>query len=127
MTEEQKMWLVLGLISALLAAAVLSIAIRRGGALKRRGIQDEYLSRAAPQTIGCHVKVVDRRCFVKRTGSKIPIITRCFLVVFEDDHGQTLEIEVGEGLYDGFEIGQIGELTLTNGSVTSYVLDEEGN
>ena len=57
-------------------------------------------------------------------GIKIPKVVRHFVVIFQDDNEQTYEIAVKEDIYDGFEVGQIGKLTLTDGNIVSYILDE---
>ena len=71
-----------------------------------------------------HAKVVDVSCFITHIGTKLPKVVKNFVVVFEDDNEQIHKIPVEEDIYDSFEIGQIGELTLIDGKINSYVLDE---
>jgi hypothetical protein len=124
MTELQKMWLVLGFLFALIIAALLSPVIRNRKegeakiASRKKGFDIE------PTIVTLHVKVVDQRCFVTWIGTKTPKVVKHFVVIFQDDSKQVYEIEVEEDMYDGFEVGQIGELTLIEGKVSSYLLDE---
>ncbi len=125
MTEMQKVWLVLGILFALIISAILSFLIRHCNqgetkiALRQKSLDIE------PTIVTLHAKVVDQRCFVTRTGTKIPKVVKHFVVIFQDDE-RTYEIAVEEEMYDAFEIGQIGELTLIDGNIASYVLDECG-
>ncbi|MBR2722318.1 MAG: hypothetical protein IKB75_06040 [Clostridia bacterium] len=76
-----------------------------------------------PEIVTMHAKVADMCCFTESKGTKMPILIRNFFVLFEDDNGQMHKIAVDEELYTAFEIGQVGELTLVDGGVTSYILD----
>ncbi len=124
MTEMQKVWLVLGALFAIILAAILSSLIRNRKqgdakiALHKKRLDIE------PTPVTIHAKVVDVRCFITREGTKIPKVVRHFVVIFQDDNEQTYEIAVKEDIYDGFEVGQIGKLTLTDGNIVSYILDE---
>lgn len=124
MTEMQKVWLVLGALFALISAAILSSLIRN----RKQGDAKTALRQKRfdiePTTVTLRAKVVDVRCFITREGTKTPKVVRHFVVVFQDDNEQTYEIAVEEDIYDGFEVGQIGELTLTDGNIVSCVLDE---
>ena len=48
-----------------------------------------------------------------------------FVIVFEDSEGKFRRVLVGEDMYDAFEEGQVGMLTLINGQIDSFVLDGE--
>ena len=47
-----------------------------------------------------------------------------FYVKFRDDDGQIYDIRVSEEYYFAFEKGQTGTLTLLDGKLDSFVLDE---
>ena len=123
MTEIQKMWLVLGLLFALLLAAVLSVLIRHRKRNASGGAAEVANAELAPSTLTYRARVVEQRCFITRTETKIPITVKHFVVAFQDDGGQISEIEVEEDLYGGFEVGQVGTLTVTDGRVISFLLE----
>jgi len=124
MTEEQKMWLVLGIIGALLAAAVLSIVLRHRKARNlASGAHGAVSTETLPQTLTLHARVVDQRCFLTREGTRLPRVQKHFWVSFEDDSGQIHQIAVDEDVYNGVAVGQVGVLTLIDGAVLSFVLD----
>ena len=75
-----------------------------------------------------HAKVIDRVCGVNTKTSnayKIVKTVKEFLIVFEDDERKFHKILVKEDMYDAFEEGQVGTLTLIGGRLDSFVLDEE--
>lgn len=84
---------------------------------------DEELFDAEPETVTLHAEVVDMCCRSTVVGIRTPKAIREFLVVFRDDEGELHSIPVSEDIYDGFDVGQVGMLTLVGGSVDSYVLD----
>lgn len=124
MTDIQTMWLTLGVFFAVLLALVLTAVIRHR---KQDGAKTaphaEWVD-IEPTVIKMHARVLDQRCFTAWTGTKMPRSVKHFVVAFQDDHGQTHEMEVREDLYDCFEIGQVGELTLIDGRVAGYVLEK---
>lgn len=125
MTELQKIWLVLGGLIAIILVALLSILLRKHGEKDTPSPSIEEQLNKEPQTLTLHVKVIDQNCFVSYVGgAKSPKAVKNFVVVFQDDNEQTHKIAVEEDIYDAFEIGQTGELTLIDGKVSSYILDE---
>ena len=66
--------------------------------------------------------VVDQACGTKLVGIKILKLVKEFVVVFRTEDGKILELNVKEGMYDGFEIGQTGILTLVDGALYSFKL-----
>ena len=76
-----------------------------------------------------HAKVIDRICGINTKTSnayKMVKTVKEFVIVFEDGEGKFRSVLVGEDMYDAFEEGQAGTLTLINGKIDSFVLDEEG-
>ena len=63
-----------------------------------------------------------KNCCVETVGTRIPRTVRSFFVFFETEKGEQLKVNVPEEMYDGFENGQTGILTLVNGSVYSFVI-----
>jgi len=125
MTELQKIWLALGGLIAIILVALLSILLRKHGEKDTPSHSIEEQLNKEPQTLTLRVKVIDQNCFVSYVGgAKSPKAVKNFVVVFQDDNEQTHKIAVEEDIYDAFEIGQTGELTLIDGKVSSYILDE---
>jgi hypothetical protein len=91
---------------------------------KKLNLRDDWKD-IDPEIVTMHVRVVDHGCFVTKRGTQVPIIEENYVVAFEDTDGNRYEMNVGFDLYDGFEVGQVGELTLIDGNVSSYVLDED--
>jgi hypothetical protein len=78
-----------------------------------------------PVIVNMRAKVVDMCCFTETVGTQPPRLVQNFFVFFEDDGGEIHKIAVSEDMYVAFEVGQVGELTLIDGNVSSYVLDED--
>ncbi len=78
------------------------------------------------QTVDLNVKVIDLKLETHYEGIKTPKLIKEFLVFFEDENGNVINIDVSEENFDAFEIGQKGLLTLQDGQLYSFVLDEEG-
>ena len=70
-----------------------------------------------------HVKVIDLSCAVLSEGHRQPRTFNEFLVTFETDEGQILKFRVDEEMYNGFEKGQLGILTVTDSTIYGFVLD----
>ena len=68
------------------------------------------------------VTVVDLYCGVDSVGKRTQ---NFFTVIFETDTHETLEYNVPEEMYDGFEKGQTGTLTVVDGYVYGFTLDEK--
>ncbi len=67
------------------------------------------------------VTVVDQYCGVESIGKRTQ---NHFTVVFETDTHETLEYNVPEEMYDGFEKGQTGTLTVVDDYIYGFTLDE---
>ena len=68
--------------------------------------------------------VLDHTCEVKLVGMKTPKATKIFTVVFRTEDDQVLSFHVPEEMYDGFEKGQIGMLTLVDGELYGFAIEE---
>lgn len=77
------------------------------------------------QTVDLNVKVIDLKFETHYEGTKISKFVKTFLVFFEDENGNVIKIDVSEENFDAFEKGQKGLLTLQDGQLYSFVLDED--
>ena len=97
---------------------------------KRKKAQDEAPKHSEDtstevQTVDLNVKVIDLKLETHYEGIKTPRLVRTFLVFFEDKNGNVIKIDVSEENFDAFEKGQKGLLTLQDGELYSFVLDED--
>ena len=67
--------------------------------------------------------VVDMVCYADMTGTKRPKSKRVFIVSFETENGEILKINVPEEMYNGFDKGQKGILTLVDGILYGFELE----
>jgi len=74
-------------------------------------------------TVAVKATVADMACAVRTEGWKTPKTVREFMVVFQTEDGQRLEFFVPEEMYDGFEKGQTGTLTLVDGALYGFEPD----
>ena len=75
------------------------------------------------ETVDIKVKVVDQYCTTRMIGVKYPKSIEEYFIVFQIDNDETLKLSVPKECYDGFEIGQVGVLTLVDGELYSFKLD----
>ena len=114
------------LIAAVLFSPLFILAIideRKGKKLKAENAakgKDESME--LPKTI--HVKVIEKVVDVGMVGIKTPKNVVTHYVIFEDDYGDTHRINVREDMFDCFEEGQKGILTLKAGYIYGFDLDE---
>lgn len=72
-----------------------------------------------------HAEIVDMVCGTGMVGSyRLPKSVKTFLVIFKNDEGEILEISVPESYYLELSVGQAGMLTLVEGNLDSFELDE---
>lgn len=68
------------------------------------------------------VSVVDQFCRVEMVGIKSPKAVEIFTIVFEDDYGKIIKLDMPKEMYDGIDKGQRGILTIANGELYSFEL-----
>lgn len=68
--------------------------------------------------------VIDHSCSVQMVGLKMPKATKIFSVSFETENSEILTFQVPEEMYDGFEKGQTGLLTIVDGQLYGFAPDE---
>ena len=78
---------------------------------------------SSPNTEILHVRVTEQYCQLHTVGTRSFRNVKAFLIRVRDDFGNEREISLPEELYDAFEIGQIGTLTLVDDEVYSFELD----
>ena len=67
--------------------------------------------------------VIDMACSADMVGTKMPKAVRNFVVIFQAENGEILKINVPEEMYDGFDKGQTGILTLADGDLYSFEIE----
>ena len=79
---------------------------------------------AAPEftTVSIKATVIDQTCCVKTVGIKTPKTIKEFTVVFQTENEETLKWNVPEEMYDGFEKGQSGTLSVVDGELYGFEL-----
>ena len=78
-----------------------------------------------PESVTTTVKatVIDMACSAEMVGTKMPKAVRNFVVIFQTENGEILKINVPEEMYDGFDKGQTGILTLADGDLYSFEIE----
>ena len=77
------------------------------------------------ETVEVHAEVVDMNCGVNTVGHKEPKTLKRFIITFKLDDGELMSLSVPEVFYTGFDIGLKGTLTLIDGQLSSFELEEE--
>ena len=77
------------------------------------------------ETVEVHAEVLDMNCGVNTVGHKEPKTLKRFSVTFKLDDGELMSLSVPEVFYTGFDIGLKGTLTLIDGQLSSFELEEE--
>ena len=67
--------------------------------------------------------VIDMACSADMVGTKMPKAVRNFVIIFQTEDGEILKINVPEEMYDGFDKGQTGILTLADGDLYSFEVE----
>ena len=73
-----------------------------------------------------YTEVVDMVCGVSSEGYnnfKMPRAEKYFIISFKDESGEVLKVSVPEEVYEGFDIGLRGTLTLIDGQLDSFEPD----
>ena len=78
-------------------------------------------------TVTMRATVVDQTCCVKMVGIKTPKTVKEFVLVFQSENGDILKLNVPEEMYDGFEQGQTGVLSIIDGVLYGFELEEKSD
>jgi len=97
---------------------------KREMAKKKEADLHKDAASAAPEftTVSIKATVIDQTCCVKTIGIKTPKTIKEFTVVFQTENGETLKWNVPEEMYDGFEKGQSGTLSVVDGELYGFEL-----
>ncbi len=109
---------------ALVPICLLLMPHKKDGSAKKADNYDEERLNREPITEKLHVTVTEVNCTVRSEGFRLPRTVTEFFIAFKDDEGKSFVLSVDEASYDGFDKGQTGELTLVDGALLSFVLDE---
>ena len=135
MTTNQIIWLIGGILLALLFGIGIPFVIKDfkknrdkyvNNSQKIREEEDKILNDMG-ETTSLHAVVTDMACGVSTVGYqgyKQPRAEKQFIICFRTDAGEQLQIPVSEDIYEGFEIGMSGALTLIDGMLDSFELDD---
>ncbi len=78
------------------------------------------------EVVSFHAEITDMICGTGMVGSyRLPKSEKTFLVIFKSDEGEITELRVSEEMYSSLEIGMRGKLTILEGHLDSFELDEE--
>ena len=73
-----------------------------------------------------HAEITDMVCGTGMVGSyRLPKSEKTFLIIFKNDEGKYFELRVSENIYTSLEVGMKGMLTILEGQLDSFELDEE--
>lgn len=113
------------LIAFFVFLIICGTSITKAQNLKKKTEENEKIDDEPIQyeTIEMTVKVVDQCCRARMAGVKYPKAIEEYFVSFQKDNGDVLNLAVPKECYDGFDIGQIGKLTLVDGELYSFVPD----
>ena len=132
MTFDQTVTLVGSMIIAAVFFIIIPIcAVRNAIRNAKRGkppTLEERLAAYEPDIKTFHAEVIDIACGVYTDGGQSytqPRAVREFCVKFREDDGSIRNVLIPEELYDAFDIGQRGSLTLIDGNINSFVPDED--
>ena len=73
------------------------------------------------ETVKFQAEIVNLTCRVEMVGIKSPKAVTIYIVEFKKDD-ELIKIDIPKEMYDGLEIGLIGEVTLVEGELYSFVI-----
>ena len=129
---------VIAVIAATIILTLVFTARRARRALRRKGSQKEEaaisvadseqseISEAAAEEaerVSIHAEVIDMACEVVSVGYQSyrqPRAERRFFIKFKAESGEIFDLRVSESVYEGFEVGLVGKLTLIDGQLDSF-------
>ena len=129
MTTEQA--LLLGAVAFVAMIAVIVFCVvwdLRKNKDKYEKESEEYIENKfaeEAEVVTLHAEIADMVCGCGMVGSyRLPKSVKTFLVIFKGDNDERLEITVSEEVYISLENGMSGMLTLVEGNLDSFELDE---
>ena len=105
--------------------AVILFAVVSGFKQRKRLQKEVVPTPVEPEytTLTAKATVIEQTCCVKTVGTKTPKTIKVFTVVFQTETGNILKLNVPEEMYDGFEQGQTGRLSLVDGQLYGFELE----
>lgn len=125
MKHEMTVILIVGVAAVAILVAAILLQVRDAKKNKHAYVTPtpEEIFNTEPTVISLHGEIVDVCCRVGSIGIKQPKTVKEFAVALRSDNGEVYPILVPEEIYDAFEIGQVGTLTLIDGVLDTFVLD----
>ena len=110
-------------------AIIMAVKQYKRDIAKQKEPKSENIKPDEPEytTITIKATVVDQTCCVKMVGIKTPKTVKEFVVVFKSESGDILKMNVPEEMYDGFEQGQTGILSIIDGELYGFELEENAD
>ena len=96
--------------------------IQRQAQLQHQAQEDPFETTFTTQEF--RATVMDHTCKVRLVVTKTPKATKIFTVVFRTEDNKILSFNVPEEMYDGFEKGQAGILTVVDGELYGFAIEE---
>lgn len=121
MHEDMELYIAIGII---VGTVVFMLIYSLIWGLKHQKKVDNYPPEPTHKTLTASATVIDQYCVVRTIGYKTPKTIKTFTVVFQTDTGEIIKQDVPEEMYDGFEKGQTGLLTIVDEDLYSFVLEE---
>ena len=115
-------WYIIGFI---IIISVILIVVAIKSPKKDSNESNNEPQASEPEIVTIHAEVIDMTCGTYTIGTKIPKMAKYFTVRLKKDDGEVFDLNVPEECYDGFEVGLLGNLSLVNGELNSFVPDEE--
>ena len=122
-SENSSLIIIVAIVLSVLAFVVAGIKYKKDHPDGIDAETDEMFVKPETMTESFRAIVVDMVCYAEMTGTKRPKSKRVFTVSFETENGEILKINVPEEMYDGFDKGQKGILTLVDGILFGYELE----
>lgn len=127
MTTQEIIWIAIGAVVVFIVGLFISY-LKKTSLTEAEVIaaEDAILNRKAVVE-KLRAEVVDMACDVTSIGYqayKQPKAVKQFCIKFRTGEEEIRDIFVSESLYDAFEVGQVGMLTLVDGHVDSFELEE---
>ena len=107
-----------------LAIWIFNITKKQRKELKKNPPKQINLEDTPSEPILKKVTVINQYCDTKVVGIKQPKVVEEFFIAFQESDGNIFNLSVPEECYDGFEIGQKGTLSLIDGKLYGFELEE---
>ena len=100
------------------------MAVRQYKRDKARQTPPEKTGEETASPAEIQAEVADLLCGIEMSGTRTPKAEKTFYVVMKTEHGEYRRFPVPEEMYDGFEKGQRGILTIADGNLYGFIPEE---